>query len=205
MVGSVIKAGGMSTGGVLAGAAIAGAGLYGAKKLHDMGANKTVTGVTAGASLLAGGIMAGGGIRSAGKILNTAAGQRATKLMVKSAGRNALKAKSFKGLGKVGAAVGVGGGVYGGYQYSQGNYGKAALGGAVAMGGLGLGTASYMNGRRYAKTAISHAETAAKVAEVTGKGAKGGKASAKVLATAGRRHSRAVSSGAGRAVTRAVN
>lgn len=201
MVGSVIKAGSRGTGGILAGAAIAGAGLYGAKKLHDMGANNAVTGVTAGASLLAGGIMAGGGIRSAGKILNTAAGQRTTKVMVKSANKNAFRAKSFKGLGKVGMAVGVGGIAYGGYQGSQGNYGKAALGGAVAIGGLGMGGKSYMNGRRYAKIAISHAETAATVAEVTGKGAKGGKASAKVLANAGRKHSKAVASGAGKAVT----
>jgi len=200
MVGSVIKAGGRGTGGVLAGLGIAAGGVYGGKKLNDMGTNGYVSGGTAALGVVGGGVAAFGGLRSAGKILNTAAGQRATKMMVKSAGRNAFKGNALKGLGKVGIAAGVGGVAYGGYQGSQGNYGKAALGGAVAIGGFGLGGKSYMAGRRYARKAISHGEAASNVAEVTGKGAKGGKVSGKALAGTGKRHSASVASGAGQAV-----
>ena len=198
MVGSVIKAGGRGTGGVLAGLGIAAGGVYGAKKLNDMGTNGYVSGGTAAAGIVGGGVAAFGGLRSASKILNTAAGQRATKMMVKSAGRNAFKGNAMK---EVGIAAGVGGVAYGGYQGSQGNYGKAALGGAVAIGGFGLGGKAYMAGRRYARTAISHGEAASNVAEVTGKGAKGGKVSGKALARTGKRHSAAVASGAGQTVT----
>lgn len=201
MVGSVIKAGGRGTGGVLAGLGIAAGGVYGAKKLNDMGTNGYVSGGTAAAGIVGGGVAAFGGLRSAGKILNTAAGNRATKMMIKSAGKNAFKGNALKGIGKVGMAAGVGGIAYGGYQGSQGNYGKAALGGAVAIGGFGLGGKAYMAGRRYAKTAIDHGKAAASVAEVTGKGAKGGKVSGKALAVTGKKHSAAVASGAGEVVT----
>jgi hypothetical protein len=199
MVGSVMKAGGRGTGGLLAGLGIAAGGLYGAKKLNDMGASGAVSGVTAGTGILAGGIMAGGGIRSAGKILNNAGLQRAQKVMTKSAGRNALKSNAFKGLGKVGIAAGVAGGGYGYYQSKQGNYGKAALGGTVALGGLAMGGKSYMKGARYARTSISHG-TAASVAEELMTKAKGGKVAGKALARTGKRNSQAVASGAGQAV-----
>jgi hypothetical protein len=190
----------MRGGGLLAGAAVAGAGLYGAKKLHDAGVNGKVSlGVGAG-SVIGGGILAAGGFRSAGKILDMAAAQRTTKMLAKDAMRNARKAKSFKGLGGVGLATAAAGGGYGYYQSKQGNYGKAAIGMGVGVGGLVLGGKSLSKGINHARLAADSRFAMTRIAEVSTKG-NNGRISSAVVAGAGKRAARAVSSGGRRAVS----
>ena len=200
MVGAAIKATGMRGGGLLAGAAVAGAGLYGAKKLHDAGVNGKVSlGVGAG-SVIGGGILAAGGFRSAGKILDMAASQRTSSMLAKQAMRNARKATPFKGLGGIGLATAAAGGGYGYYQSKQGNYGKAAIGMGVGVGGLVLGGKSLSKGIGYARKAADQRQAILTIAETVPKG-RGGRMSSAVVAGAGKRAARSVSSGGRRAVS----